>query len=238
MVLCDFVNVNKLCYVNKLFTISSVFQCFIANISFYTIQIGFCYQIDLKTIVKYSEFNDGYNYLLFCIDIFTKKLFVEPQITKNAKETTKCLEKIIKKTGERAYYIQADRGGEFYNAATKAMLKKYDIHLYSTYNYDTKAAVCERVQRTIFKILARYMKQNGTSRFIDILQNIVHNYNNTYHESIKMAPADVSKDNLSQVAFNLYYDEPNSTNAVKYEPKYRVGQHVMVSRLKKTFKKG
>ncbi len=106
--------------------------------------MGFNFQIDLKDIGKYSEQNDNYRYLLFCIDIFSKKLYVEPQVSKNAKETTRCLEKILKKLTPKPVFLTADRGTEFYNATTKAMLKKYDIKLYSSYNYDIKASIVER----------------------------------------------------------------------------------------------
>ena len=95
-------------------------------------------------MTKYKEWNKNYRYLLFCIDIFSKRLYVELQLSKNVNDTTKCLEKIIKKMDFKPKFLMADRGSEFYNRSTKAMLKKYDIHLYSSFNYDVKAAICER----------------------------------------------------------------------------------------------
>lgn len=96
-----------------------------------------------------------------------------------------------------------------------------------------------RVQQTIFKTIARYMKANKTSRFIDVLPQIVKNYNNTFHSAIGMPPSRVNKNNLEEVAFNLYYAESDPRNAkMSVKAKYDVGQHVMVSRLKKGFKKG
>ena len=84
-------------------------------------------------------------------------LYVEPQITKNADETTKCLEKIIVKLKSKPIYLCADRGAEFFNVKTKSMLKKYGIHLYATYNYDIKASIVERwVNFTRFILLIFY----------------------------------------------------------------------------------
>ena len=80
-------------------------------------------------------------------------LYVQPQKNKNADETTKCLEKIIKKLKSPPLYLCADRGGEFFNVKTKKMLKGYGIHLYATYNYDIKASIVERWFSTHFIIL-------------------------------------------------------------------------------------
>ena len=106
--------------------------------------MGFNFQCDLKDISRYSQFNDGYRYILFFIDIFSKMLYVQPQITKNADETTRCLEKIIVKLREKPKFLCADRGTEFFNGKTKTMLRKYGVHLYATYNYDIKASIVER----------------------------------------------------------------------------------------------
>lgn len=101
-----------------------------------------------------------------------------------------------------------------------------------------RASVVERTQRSIFKTLARFMKQNKTSSFIDELQSIVSNYNNRYHRSIKMAPNEVTEHNLSQVSVNLYHSENDKTNALEYKPKFKKNQHVLISRDKTRYQKG
>lgn len=95
-----------------------------------------------------------------------------------------------------------------------------------------------RVQRTIFKILARYMKKHRSSRFVHILPRVVQNYNNTYHSAIKMPPSAVDDSTLGEATVNLYYSELDPVNSQEREPKYEIGQNVMVSRLKGQFKKG
>ena len=64
--------------------------------------------------------------------------------------------------------------------------------------------------------------------YIDKLDDIVNEYNNTKHKTIKMKPTDV-KD-------NTYIDfgkEVNDNN-----PKFKVGDHVRISKYKNIFNKG
>ena len=63
--------------------------------------------------------------------------------------------------------------------------------------------------------------------YIDKLNNIVNEYNNTYHRKIKMKPVDV-KD-------NTYNDLSKETN--DKDPKFKVGNHVRISKYKNIFHK-
>ena len=64
--------------------------------------------------------------------------------------------------------------------------------------------------------------------YIDKLDDIVNEYNNTYHRTIKMKPADV-KD-------NTYIDLKKKVN--DKDPKFKIGDHVRISKQKNVFAKG
>ena len=64
--------------------------------------------------------------------------------------------------------------------------------------------------------------------YIDKLDDIVNEYNNTYHRTIKMKPVDV-KD-------NTYIDFKKEVN--DKDPKFKVGDHVRISKYKNVFAKG
>ena len=64
--------------------------------------------------------------------------------------------------------------------------------------------------------------------YIDKLGDIVNKYNNTYHRTIKMKPTDF-KD-------NTYIDFGKEVN--NDEPKFKVGDHVRISKYKNIFVKG
>ena len=79
----------------------------------------------------------------------------------------------------------------------------------------------------------KYFTQKGTYKWIDVLQDLVNNYNRSYHRSIGCSPVEVSHNNEQQV-WNRLYHEPGS----KKEEKFVVGDHVRISKFKQTFDKG
>ena len=64
--------------------------------------------------------------------------------------------------------------------------------------------------------------------YIDKLNDIVNEYNNTYHRTIKMKPVDV-KD-------NIYINFKKEVN--QKDPKFKVGDNVRISKYKNIFAKG
>ena len=68
--------------------------------------------------------------------------------------------------------------------------KKNDIEIYSTHN-EGKSVAAERFIRTLNNKIYKYMTSISKNVYIDKLDHIVNKYNNTYHSTIKMKPADV-----------------------------------------------
>lgn len=46
----------------------------------------------------------------------------------------------------------------------------------------------ERFNRTIRTKIDNYMKEYNTHRFVDIIKDLIYNYNNTVHSSIGITP--------------------------------------------------
>ena len=65
--------------------------------------------------------------------------------------------------------------------------------MYSIHN-EGKSVVAERFIRTLKNKIYKYMTSISKNVYIDKLDDIVNEYNNTYHRTIKMKPIDV-KDN-------------------------------------------
>ena len=64
--------------------------------------------------------------------------------------------------------------------------------------------------------------------YIDKLDDIVNKYNNTYHRTIKMKPVDVKPSTYTN------FNQENN----KKDPKFKVGDHVRISKYKQIFEKG
>ena len=75
----------------------------------------------------------------------------------------------------------------------KLWLEKNNIEMHSTHN-EGKSAVAERFIRTIKNKIYKYMTSVSENVYIDELDDIVDEYNNTYHRTIKMKPIDVKDD--------------------------------------------
>ena len=73
------------------------------------------------------------------------------------------------------------------------MLKDNDIEMHSI-NNEGKSVVAERFIRTLKTKIYKYMTSISKIVYIDKLDDIVSEYNNTDHRTIKMKPVDV-KDN-------------------------------------------
>ena len=62
--------------------------------------------------------------------------------------------------------------------------------MYLTHN-ERKSVVAERFIRTLRNKIYKYMTSKSKNVYIDKLDDIVNEYNNAYHTTIKMKPIDV-----------------------------------------------
>ena len=66
--------------------------------------------------------------------------------------------------------------------------------MYSTFNED-KAVIVERFIRALKNKLCKHMTAINKDVYYDVLDDVVNEYNNTKHNTIKMKPKDVKDDN-------------------------------------------
>jgi hypothetical protein len=81
----------------------------------------------------------------------------------------------------------------------------------------------------------KYFTQIGTRKWIDIVDDLVYNYNNTYHTSIKMTPIEGSKKENESIVYKNLYGEFKMFHK---RNKFKVGDKVRISKWKGTFEKG
>ena len=99
--------------------------------------------------------------------------------------------------------------------------------MYSTYN-EGKSVVAERFIRTLKNKIFKHMTAISKNVYFYVLDDIVDKYKNTVHRTIKMKPIGVTDD--SYVEYN--------ENLNKKDPKFKVGDHVRISKCKNIFAKG
>jgi hypothetical protein len=189
------------------------------------------WQADLCDMRHLTKENDGYNYLLTVIDVLTKYAWVQPLKTKDAHSVKTAFVVIMDKRQPR--HIMTDKGKEFVNAKMKNFFEGRNINFYTSNNPDIKAGVAERFNRTLKTRMWRYFTHNKTKRYMDVLQDFLHAYNNTYHSSIKMTPVEALT-REREAWKNLYAKKSTFLQT----PKFSIGDHVRISREKGLFEKG
>ena len=129
-----------------------------------------------------------------------------------------CHKSILKIISERTpKKLWVDQGKEFDNAAFKKLLDKHKIDMYSTFN-EGKAVVIERFNRTLKNIMWTYFTANNTRFYLDALDQMVKNYNEKVHSTIKMKSKEVSKEkNRGKVYFNIIRKQHKSRTSLKYK---------------------
>ena len=192
------------------------------------------WQADLADMKSISRWNEGYNYILVVIDVFSKYVWAEPVKSKDSKTVLAAFKKVLSSDERKPESFMTDKGGEFSNQAMKSYCTKNQINYYTSQNPDTKAAVAERVIRTLKSRLYRYFEHKKSWKYIDVLPLIVDSYNKSKHRSIGMAPKAVTKETEQQVRQKLY--PPKKEKPIHF--KYNVGNKVRIAREKPVFGKG
>ena len=183
--------------------------------------------VDFAGMQLLSKYNKGITFLLCVIDIFSKYAWVVPLKDKKGISIVKAFQSILKQSNRKPNEIWVDKGSEFYNAYFKKWLRENNIVMYSTHN-EGKSAVAERFIRTIKSKIYKYITSISKNVYIDKLDDIVDEYNNTYHTTIKVKPIDV-KDNTN---INTSKEINNK------DSKFKVGDYVRISKYKNIFAKG
>jgi hypothetical protein len=99
----------------------------------------------------------------------------------------------------------------------------------------TSNAVIERAQRTIRNKLNEYFTYKNKYRFIDVLPQFVPSYNATVHNTNGMALVRVTDSDVLAIWTRMNKIDRKIPIA---KLRYRLGQHVRISKLKMKFAKG
>lgn len=192
------------------------------------------WQVDLADFAAVSKHNEGFKYVLVVIDVFSKYVWIQYVKSKSAIDILAAMKMLLMSEERKPKNVMSDKGKEFDNVQLREYFEENSINYYTSQNPDTKAAVAERVIRTLKSRLYRYFTYKKSWKYLNVLQQIVDSYNKTKHRAIGMAPIEVNKQNENYVRKKLY------PLAYLEQPKYRfrVGETVRIAQEKSVFGKG
>ena len=114
-----------------------------------------------------------------------------------------------------------DKRRELYNKDVQKL-----VELYSTEN-EEKSCVIERFNRNIKEKIFKYFSANNTTKFVDVLELLVDQYNNTIHSSIKMTPKEASRKEKENKVWRQLYPEFGGKTST---PKFSISDHVRMTK--------
>lgn len=210
---------------------------------YYANNIDHIWECDLCDMQMLAKANDNYKYLLTVIDVLGKFAWVEPILNKSSLATMKAFQNILKRTdGRQPLILRSDRGKEFKNATFTSYLHSHNIkQQFPKTTSLFKCAVVEAFNKTLKNKMFRYFTFRGENyrRYINVLQDIVHSYNNTVHSTTGRRPADVSARDVPQIYAYTHRQHRNDRNFLHAtQPKFRQNDYVRVIKKKTAFDAG
>ena len=160
------------------------------------------WQADLVDLSSISKYNEEYKILLTVIDVFSKVARAVPLKNKSRQTLTETFSTLFQQ--REPAHLQTDKGTEFQNRSVQKFIEEYKINFYTSENEDVKAPVVERFNRTLKTKMWKYFTHESTVSYIDVLDDLLHSYNNTFHRTIKMTPSEVKAQNKEKIRARLY----------------------------------
>ncbi len=198
------------------------------------------FEADLADLsnASYVEANNGVKYLLVVIDVFSRFLWVEALVNKQAKTIIAAFEKIFKSSKRKPKRLRTDRGSEFTAKTVQNFMKSQKIHQMFTSN-EVQANYAERVIKTLKSKIYRYVVHENTFQYTKVLQDMVDSYNNTWHHGIRERPKNVNKSNEGRLWWQMYWPDTAFLRELKRKRKYKfeIGDKVRMTLRRQAFQK-
>ena len=127
--------------------------------------------------------NKNYKYMLTCIDVYSRFVYIIPMKNKSTSTIIDAFEQIFKIA--KPEQLTVDQGSEFISIQFKDLMKKHTIDInYVVVGDHHKLGIIDRFVRTLRDRINKYLEMYNTTKYIDILSEIIKGYNTSYHSGI------------------------------------------------------
>ena len=173
------------------------------------------WQFDIFDLSRYESKNDGYRYIFACVDVFTRKAYLEPMKKKDSESCAEALKEIVRKSGVKPKSMLSDQDRAFFQGPFDQYADKEGIVTNTNALKDHHALgiidnYAKRLKAGLTKI---FLRQKGT-KWTDILQRFVDVENKKKTSALNdVAPNDAEKtDNKEAILkLNLQKNTHNNT---------------------------
>ena len=194
------------------------------------------YQIDLTFYDKFKKANKGYTAILTCIGINSRRAYAVAIKNKDEETMIKAISKLIEIINNiekgSIYKFESDLGTEFINKGVQAVMRNNDI-IYQPIESKIAMGKVERFNGTLRRKISLYMNSKNTTVWIDILGDLINNYNSTEHSTLKQTPNSVSREQEEKIIRDAV--EYNKLLSDTYDKNLKIGDKVRTKIKRDTF---
>ena len=203
--------------------------------------------LDLIDMSKLAKYNNGVKFLMYFIDVYSKKITVIKLKNKNTHSILEGLKYFFELDDNWKYSrIYSDFEASLYSKQVKDYLKKNKKIVYSNSSVERKNSISESNLKTLKYKIYKYLTHYNTYKYIDVLDKFVSSLNNKNHSSFKnrfLTP------NLLHMVKQLHFLKEQFYNMYAIKPSVKqntvqllkIGDHVRIpstSRTQEIFFKG
>lgn len=152
-------------------------------------------QIDLLDLSNENpRLNSGYRYIFIAIDVFSRFVFAFPQKSKALSECITSLNALLHQISLLDFatsQIDSDNEASFTSNQFKTLCTDNDIiQNFAEPGDHARLGVIDRYCRTFRGYLSKYQTSSQSQKWLPILPDLIFNYNNTVHSSLKCTPTE------------------------------------------------
>jgi hypothetical protein len=156
------------------------------------------YQADLTFYDQYKKQNGNYSIILTVIEVNSRKAYARALKNKSMPTVIDAFKEIMTEAKKHLpmKVVSTDQGSEFKKAFTD-FLEVHDIeHLLADANDHKRQGMVERFNRTLRDKLERYFTSHNTHKWVDVLDDVMYNYNDSTHSTTGFKPDNVGEKEL------------------------------------------
>jgi hypothetical protein len=194
---------------------------------------------DLLSMQNLAEDNENYNYIITAVDVLSKHAYCEMLKSKNARSVVAGFRKILQRARDEErlpLYIRSDRGSEYNNSLWRRLMTEYGLKHYMTFNTEIKANFAEIFQKGLKRKIYKSLTHRQSREWTKQLDDLVWNYNHSFHRTIGMSPAVVVPGRTEEIAWRRQY-ESGPPPKPDGDFRYKVGDLVRLSHVAKVFRR-
>ena len=158
------------------------------------------WEVDIFELLSYGKQNKGNLHIYCVVDVFTRKAYARPMKTKTMKSAAAALTDIIRESGAPPIILISDNDSAFYGSDYQTVLTDNDIIFEPNVVNDHNAlGIIDNFAKRLKTILSKKFIRNDSVNWVDHLQEVIDNYNESPNTSIDDIAPNNAKNHISEI---------------------------------------